>query len=47
MTESYLEISVPSSRFDVYREIDVVEEVLRIYGYDELPASDYVKFKPY
>ena len=45
-TESYLEISVPSSRFDVYREIDVVEEVLRIYGYDELPASDYVKFKP-
>ena len=28
------------------REIDVVEEVLRIYGYDELPASDYVKFKP-
>ena len=45
-TESHLEISIPSARFDVYREIDVVEEVLRIYGYDELPASEYVKFQP-
>ncbi|MBE37428.1 MAG: phenylalanine--tRNA ligase subunit beta [Flavobacteriales bacterium] len=39
-------LSVPTYRADVYREIDVIEEVLRIYGYDNLPASKYVKFQP-
>ncbi|MFA7115783.1 MAG: phenylalanine--tRNA ligase subunit beta [Bacteroidales bacterium] len=34
-------VSVPTYRVDVYRECDVVEEVLRIYGYNniELPEN--------
>lgn len=39
-TESYLELSIPPYRTDVTREADVVEEVLRIYGYNnvDIPA---------
>lgn len=32
-------VSVPSFRVDVEREIDVVEEVVRIYGYDNIGSS--------
>lgn len=35
-------LSVPPYKVDVMREIDVVEEVLRIYGYDEVPVSTKV-----
>ncbi len=40
-TENTAEVLVPSYRVDVYRECDVVEEVLRIYGYNniELPEG--------
>ncbi|MBR5249723.1 MAG: phenylalanine--tRNA ligase subunit beta [Bacteroidales bacterium] len=40
-TEQGAVVLVPSYRVDVYRECDVVEEVLRIYGYNniELPAN--------
>ncbi len=31
--------SVPSHRFDVAREIDLIEEVARIYGYDRVPQT--------
>ncbi|MFC1480026.1 phenylalanine--tRNA ligase subunit beta [Candidatus Omnitrophota bacterium] len=31
-------VSVPSFREDVKKEIDLVEEVARIYGYDNIPA---------
>lgn len=34
---SYL-LTVPSFRADIQREIDAIEEVARIYGYDRLPA---------
>jgi phenylalanyl-tRNA synthetase beta chain len=35
-----IEVSVPSFRQrDVAREIDVIEEVCRLYGYDKIPAS--------
>tara|TARA_B100000945_G_scaffold314846_1_gene313039 strand:+ start:5229 stop:7646 length:2418 start_codon:yes stop_codon:yes gene_type:complete len=40
------QLSVPSFRADVCREVDVIEEVLRIYGYDNLPASKYMQFEP-
>jgi len=33
-----LEIAVPTYRTDVTYEEDVIEEVLRIYGYDKIPA---------
>ncbi len=36
-----VEVSVPAYRVDVYRECDVVEDILRIYGYNniELPTT--------
>ena len=37
--ETSLEVSVPSFRGDVYREIDLIEEVARIHGYDKIPAK--------
>ncbi len=41
LTDEGCEVLVPAYRVDVYRECDVVEEVLRIYGYNniELPTS--------
>ena len=41
-------VAVPSSMIDVYRECDVVEEILRIYGYNniELPASMRMSVSP-
>lgn len=35
-------LTLPVYRTDVRREADVVEEVLRIYGYNELPLSGYI-----
>ncbi|MEZ5363242.1 MAG: hypothetical protein R2748_13090 [Bryobacterales bacterium] len=32
-------VSVPSWRLDVEREIDVIEEVARVWGYDRVPAT--------
>tara|TARA_B100001564_G_scaffold318524_1_gene295191 strand:+ start:16793 stop:19213 length:2421 start_codon:yes stop_codon:yes gene_type:complete len=33
-----LKIEVPNYRHDVIREIDVIEEILRIYGYNNIPS---------
>jgi phenylalanyl-tRNA synthetase beta chain len=33
-----LKIELPNYRHDVTREIDVIEEILRIYGYDNIPS---------
>ena len=33
-------VTPPSWRFDIAREADLVEEVARIYGYNEIPATD-------
>ena len=41
-----LEISVPAYRADVTREIDVIEEVLRIYGYNRIEAPQKISFTP-
>ena len=41
-------VAVPSYMIDVYRECDVVEEILRIYGYNniELPSSIHSSVNP-
>jgi phenylalanyl-tRNA synthetase beta chain len=33
------EVSIPSWRLDVEREIDVIEEIARLYGYDRFPNT--------
>ena len=35
-------LNVPPFKVDVTRETDVIEEILRIYGYDEVPVSSKV-----
>jgi phenylalanyl-tRNA synthetase beta chain len=37
-------ITIPSYRHDVNRECDVVEEILRIHGYNNIPNDEHVKF---
>lgn len=39
-TPEELQLSVPNYRVDVDREIDVIEEVLRIYGFNLIPLPD-------
>ncbi|KGN78232.1 phenylalanyl-tRNA synthetase subunit beta [Porphyromonadaceae bacterium COT-184 OH4590] len=36
-------LKVPAYRTDVQRDIDVIEEILRIYGYDKIEISQSVK----
>ena len=39
ITESNLGLSIPNYRNDVKREADVIEEILRIFGYDNINSS--------
>lgn len=39
VTETSLGLSVPAYRSDVRRPADIVEEVLRVYGYNNVPTS--------
>lgn len=36
--DEYVRVTVPTFRPDIEREIDLIEEVARIYGYDNIPA---------
>lgn len=38
-TADGLSVTPPSARADVVREIDVIEEVIRIHGYERVPAT--------
>lgn len=40
--EDRLSLKVPPYRVDVQREADVVEDILRIYGYDKVEVSSHV-----
>ena len=41
-TESKLGLTVPPFRVDVKREADIVEEILRVYGYNNVKTADKV-----
>jgi phenylalanyl-tRNA synthetase beta chain len=38
-TKDSLTVNVPSFRNDITREVDLIEEISRIYGYDKIPLS--------
>ena len=40
--KSELQLSVPPFRPDLEREIDIIEEVARIYGYDNIPTVEKI-----
>ena len=37
-TENY-QVTVPTFRSDITREIDLIEEIARVYGYDNIPDN--------
>ena len=37
--ECTVQVTVPSFRSDVTREIDLIEEIARVYGYDNIPTT--------
>ena len=39
VTETGLGLTIPAYRNDVQREIDVIEEILRVYGYNKIDSS--------
>ena len=43
-TQDMLTLHVPPFRTDVTREIDVIEEIFRIYGYDNIPMPKDFRF---
>ncbi|MBL4632382.1 MAG: phenylalanine--tRNA ligase subunit beta [Kofleriaceae bacterium] len=38
-SEGILDVLVPTARADISREVDLIEEVVRIYGFDRVPAT--------
>ena len=42
-TEHGLTVEVPTDKADVTREADVIEEILRIYGFDRVPLPDSLR----
>ncbi len=40
VTEGGLGLTIPSYRTDVQREADIIEEILRVYGYNNIESSD-------
>ena len=44
-TEDGFSVDVPSFRGDVYREVDLIEEIARIHGYDKIPVKNSIGVK--
>lgn len=41
--DGVLQLKVPTYRVDVRRDVDVIEDILRIYGYNRIPFTDAVR----
>lgn len=41
-TDTQLKITIPTNKADVIREVDVIEEILRIYGFNKVPIPAYI-----
>ncbi|MEM6963267.1 MAG: phenylalanine--tRNA ligase subunit beta, partial [Bacteroidota bacterium] len=42
-TEEGMRVAIPTNKADVLREVDVIEEILRIYGFNKVPISNQIK----
>jgi len=42
-TEEGLTLAIPTYRVDVLRDVDVIEDILRVYGYNNVEIGDTVK----
>lgn len=42
-SEEALQLSIPTYRVDVTRDVDVIEDILRIYGYNNIEINDCLK----
>ena len=42
-TDTELSLEIPSFKVDVLREADVIEEILRIYGYNNIETGDNIR----
>ena len=42
-TEEEIALRVPTYRVDVQRDVDVIEDILRIYGYNQIPFDESLK----
>jgi phenylalanyl-tRNA synthetase beta chain len=40
-----IDVTVPSYRLDIHQEIDLVEEVARVIGYDKIPVRDQIPIR--
>lgn len=40
VSESGMGLTIPAYRVDVQREVDVIEEILRVYGYNKIKLND-------
>ena len=45
-TEEQSSWRIPSFRTDLRREVDLIEEVVRVFGIDRIPAADRSRFTP-
>ena len=36
------QVSIPSHRFDISLDVDLIEEIIRLYGYDKLPGDKMI-----
>lgn len=39
ISDDEIEVTIPTFRGDITKEIDVIEEIVRLYGYDKIPAN--------
>ncbi len=44
-SDLHVQLAVPQYRADVTREADVIEEILRIYGFNNVPTKDEVSYQ--
>ena len=42
-TDTHFTVAVPTNKADVTREADVIEEILRIYGFNNVPVPGHIK----